>query len=342
MDRVQRMEFLHQHFLLVTGNALGFLCYLDVTYGKKVSTVATKEGRLDVMTVNPQNAVIHLGHPNGTMSLWTPNMTDPVAKIMCHGGAVRACAVDSTGRFMATSGTDRKLKVFDLRMYKEVSSFRYRSKQMPGLLDFSQKGILAVSRDNSVELYKDMATLGERPDKPYLYHACDRLVGDLGFCPYEDVLGVGHTWGFSSIVVPGAGEPNYDAFESNPFRSKSQRKQTEVRMLLDKVPAEAISLEGHVGEVDLITAQELQAERNANMYRKPDKIDYTPRHRTKGKSRTGRFENRKKGYKEDRIRKKVKEIVHLKDEAAKKKKEKEKEKEKDHVSALDRFKTRDV
>lgn len=43
----------------------GYLSYLDVSIGKEVSGICTKQGRLDVMGLNPQSAVVYLGHPNG-------------------------------------------------------------------------------------------------------------------------------------------------------------------------------------------------------------------------------------------------------------------------------------
>jgi U3 small nucleolar RNA-associated protein 7 len=55
---------------------------------------------------------------------------------------------------------------------------------------------------------------------PYMKYKAPSVVSNVKFLPYEDVLAIGHATGYSSIVVPGAGEANFDAFEANPFESK--------------------------------------------------------------------------------------------------------------------------
>ena len=51
---------------------------------------------------------------------------------------------------MATSGIDRKLKIWDLRMYKEVQSCGIGVGA--GALSFSQRGLLAAGLGNIVEV----------------------------------------------------------------------------------------------------------------------------------------------------------------------------------------------
>lgn len=66
---------------------------------------------------------------------------------------------------------------------------------------------------------------------------------DIGFCPYEDVLAVGHSMGISSLLVPGSGEPNFDSYVANPYETLKQRREAEVHRLLDKLPADLITID---------------------------------------------------------------------------------------------------
>ncbi len=59
-----------------------------------------------------------------------------------------------------------------------------------------------MALNDRVEIFKDCCT--KAVEYPYLRHNVHRAVADLKFVPYEDVMGIGHGDGFSSILVPGA------------------------------------------------------------------------------------------------------------------------------------------
>ena len=61
--------------------------------------------------------------------------------------------------------------------------------------------------------------------------------------PLQDVLAVGHTGGIGTMLVPGAGEPNFDSYVADPFQGKRARQEQEVHQLLDKLKPEMIVLD---------------------------------------------------------------------------------------------------
>lgn len=274
LDKVLKLEFLPYHFLLASANEKGWLSWLDVSIGKLVKQTSTKLGRLDVMCHNPYNAVLCAGHSKGTVTMWTPNVETPVAKMLCHRQPVRACAVDQRGLYLATAAVDSTVKVWDVRTFKCLQSYRLGCGASH--LAFSQRGILAVSMGNIVEVYKDCCT--EAVTYPYLKHHVGNSVSGLQFCPYEDVLGVGHSSGMCSMLVPGAGEPNFDAIESNPFQTKSQRREAEVKSLLEKIQPELITLDpSQLGDVDTPMLEDKLAQKKKLLFVKPPKVDIRSR-----------------------------------------------------------------
>lgn len=110
---MRRLTFLPHHFLLASIGTQGILTYQvlktwyftqwnntmemvffstqDTSVGNIVAQHKTKQGTCEVMTHNPYNAVVLLGHANGTVHMWTPNITTPVVKMLCHKVRVTPC-----------------------------------------------------------------------------------------------------------------------------------------------------------------------------------------------------------------------------------------------------------
>lgn len=285
---VLRLQFLKHHLLLASTNKFGMLLYQDVTLGDLAGKYRTGLGRTSVMEVNPYNSVVSLGHSAGTVTMWKPTSSSPLVKMLCHHGPVSALAFHPNGHIMATAGKDKKIKLWDLRKYEAFQT-------LPGhanSLEFSQKGLLACGNGSYIQVLRDAS--GAQSYSRYMTHSMVKgyQIGKLAFRPYEDVLGIGHSMGWSSILIPGAGEPNFDSWVANPFETPKQRREKEIKSCIDKLRSETIMLDpSKIGTVKFTkkekpTVEEMDADMEAAVEAvKGKKL----KKKTKGRSKAGKI-----------------------------------------------------
>ncbi|KAI4126534.1 MAG: hypothetical protein LQ338_003690 [Usnochroma carphineum] len=298
---VNFMQFLPYHFLLATVGNAGYLKYTDTSTGATLTEIPTKLGTPTAMAQNPSNAIIHLGHQNGTVTLWSPNSTTPLVKLLAHRGPVRSAAIDRSGHYMVSTGADLKMSVWDIRQFREVNNYFLRR---PGSsVHISDRDLTAVGWGTQVSVWKGLfnraVTDQEKVQSPYMAWGGEgKQIGRVRWCPFEDVLGISHDKGFSSIIVPGAGEPNFDALEVNPYETTKQRQESEVKALLNKLQPEMISLNpDYIGRLDLASAAQRRKEQDLDRMPEDPLKSLKEKARGRGKNSSLRKYLRKKGVK---------------------------------------------
>lgn len=284
-------------FLLAAGNNAGYASWLDVSIGELVGNFNTGLGDIRLMRHNPGNGVLCIGGGKGVVSMWSPKVREPLAKLLAHSTAMTALSVDPKGLHLVTAGLDRAVKVWDIRNLNEKPLAIFRLRLPANELEVSQRGMLALSQGTYLETYTDVISgggTGNRNNLPYLRQRCDAFVHGMRFCPYEDILGISTANGFQSLLMPGSGEPNYDALEDNPYETTKQRREHEVHSLLEKIPPELITLNPHeIIGVDAPTLQEKVDAKRQLFQLKPPKIDMKPRHKMKGRGGSAKMARNK-------------------------------------------------
>lgn len=243
----RKVEFLPYHYLLATVGRNPRVVYHDISTGQMVASLRTKLGPCSVMAQNPQTALIASGHLNGVVAMWAPSNGDALVKVLCHQSPVTAMSYDASGNYMVTAGIDGRMKVWDVRnLGVNLNSYFVRPPKHCTALSISDTGKVAMATNrDEITIWGEGVFHETKQMDPYLSFRLPSGTTScsLHFRPYEDILGIGYTQGVRTIVVPGAGRANFDAYEDNPFERKFQRRETEVKKLLDKLPADTIGLE---------------------------------------------------------------------------------------------------
>ncbi|KAH6983233.1 WD40-repeat-containing domain protein [Ilyonectria sp. MPI-CAGE-AT-0026] len=337
-QEVSQMEFLPYHFLLATIGAVGILKYQDTSTGQLVAEIPTRLGAPVSLGQNPYNAILHVGHQNGAVTLWSPNSQEPHVKLLAHKGPVRSLAMDREGRYMVSTGQDQKMAVWDIRMFKEVNS--YYTRQPASSVAISDSGLTAIGWGTQTTIWKGLfdknAPVQQKVQSPYMAWGGEgKRIERVKWCPFEDVLGLGHDEGFSSIIIPGAGEANFDALEVNPFETAKQRQESEVKGLLNKLQPDMIALDPNfIGNLDLRSDKQRREERDLDAA--PVDVAEEIRNRARGKNgalkKYLRKQRKKNIIDEKRLR-----VDELWNEQQKQKEKKRQEVEEDLGPALSRF-----
>ncbi|KAK9171678.1 BING4CT (NUC141) domain protein [Cryptosporidium meleagridis] len=274
-----KLDFLPYHFLLCSIGEFGELKYQDISTGQVSALHKTGRGPCHIMKHNPFNGVIHLGHSDGVVSLWTPNVSTPVMEIFAQKGGLTA--LDISNNSLITAGNDNSWKVWDIRKCSEYTPlYIYKSfGSSVRSVSISGTGLVALGFGSHIQIWKDLHSKSKQK-MPYITHNHPAArVFEVEFQPWNDVLCIGHTHGVETIIVPGAGYANFDSRECNIFETSKQRRNREVRMLLEKLPASTITL-----YPDLI-----------------GKVSKTPRvvedleESTRGENKTKKKKNKKRG-----------------------------------------------
>ncbi|KAJ7621128.1 WD40-repeat-containing domain protein [Roridomyces roridus] len=224
-----RMEFLPYHWLLATIGNAGYLKYQDTSTGQLLTEHRTKLGASSAMAQNLHNAVINLGHQNGCVTLWTPNLPHPAVQLLAHLGPVTSISVDPStgGRYMATAGRDSTVKVWDCRNWKGAIR-EWSARGGAAEVEWSARGALAVASGGSVNVYTSPTIQqpihGSTQPPLYLTHPIPhRPLVSVRFAPFED--------------------PNFDSSEADPFENRKARREKEVKALLDKIQPDMITID---------------------------------------------------------------------------------------------------
>jgi U3 small nucleolar RNA-associated protein 7 len=217
-----KLAFLHHQMLLGSIGLGGVLRYQDTMTGKIVAQHKTCYGTCDVMQLDQNRGILCLGHNNGKVTLWTPNLGQPVVNMLSHKGRVVTVANDPTGFRLLTTGEDFSVKIWDIRNFHIMQYFK--PKNIVTCSDISQNGMIGLGCNNHIQILRESPK--NKKQIPYLnYTSAQSSLRTLMFCPFDDFVLLGHSNGIMSKYVPGASEMKDHSVASHIFHDDCTQKE---------------------------------------------------------------------------------------------------------------------
>jgi len=98
------------------------------------------------------------------------------------------------------------MKIWDMRKNYDCL-FKYYTEKTVNSLDVSQTGLIGIGMGDMLQIWKNAHIIKQK--MPYMKQIINskNKIRKLEFLRFEDVIGIGHTGGFSSFIIPGSGFP---------------------------------------------------------------------------------------------------------------------------------------
>jgi WD40 repeat protein len=113
--------------------------------------IATAGKNIKVVKFNPENNLLALGDADGTVELWDINLHKKLSEVKAHSGQVNDIKFNTSLKQMATTGNDRKLKIFSIKDPADLTEPPVTLSDNEGLvlvMQFSPDGQMIVSGES--------------------------------------------------------------------------------------------------------------------------------------------------------------------------------------------------
>eukprot|EP00392_Amoebophrya_sp_AT5.2_P015760 g15976.t1 len=222
------------------GHANGVVSMWTPTLKEPCMKMLTHKGSVEHLGFYRENYMVTSGADGKWKIFDLRKPAEPLLSQSCYGSPVTTLSVSQTG--LLALGSSKKVQVYDSKIWNSMPEMLASSSLLPSAQNMSasakkkQKKLLRQSAPNLPAL-----TASKLNAEPYMQQDFPgRVVCDLQFQPFQDVLSVGLSTGISQILCPGAGHSFYDSYGANPYQTKNQKREREVHMLLDKLPYDMI------------------------------------------------------------------------------------------------------
>lgn len=230
---VTKLTFLKDHFLLVSLHQSPFLNYFDTTIGKEICSIYTKEKNCSAISYKSDGIVL-VGGSKGVLKFFSPNSKESLCQVFINSSKIFSIATKNENFACSTlQGTF----FYDFRKLNEPIY------KLPKSNNVALSNVIAISFRNKVSTFLN--------GDPYLVESFN-YVNSLDFAPFEDILTIGSRNGIRNMIIPGSGDPNIDIYDDSPFLTKNQRKNREIRKMLEKIPSNFIGSKFIVEEEEKI------------------------------------------------------------------------------------------